>query len=261
MSTSQEAPTATPSGRGRPAWMTVAHWVLATGAFVWLLCDPFAVQAFALATSADVVREPTETYRFATLVLGWARTWIMIALVVSVTALVVLECKRLISRRGSRPTVRRLLFVTMMVGLWCGIIIRYESIAWQGKRLRSMGRVNALDELAFTLRNNWPKEDGEIEGLGPFTAYPFGDPSVLLLLTPYPLDGTDTVIAAVERSPQGVLRFQLGGIDGGDWIEWHGGSSRPANFVGGLSERYSVTQYTPLRESWYLVRYDESTSF
>ena len=68
------------------------------------------------------------------------------------------------------------------------------------------------------------------------------DPRVLLLLTPYALSRTNTVVAAIERSTDGVLRFQLGGDDGGDWIEWHRGEGLPEDFTGGLERRPQATE-------------------
>jgi len=123
-----------------------------------------------------------------------------------------------------------------------------------GKRLRWVPRVDRFQMLAERLIQEWPTEDGEIPGLGPYTSYPIGKPTVLLLLTAYPLEGTDTVISAIERSGE-TIRFQLGGADGGDWIEWHPRKQLPATFTGGLADPHQLERFSSLRSRWYLVRY------
>jgi hypothetical protein len=155
----------------------------------------------------------------------------------------------------NRPSMRRLLMLTALVALWCGLLFQHDEVTWQGKRWRSLGRIDALQTLAESLQSDWPSEDGHIAGVGPFMAYPFGQPRVLILLTPFPIDDGQTRVAAVERSVAGALRFQLAGRDGGDWIEWHRDASRPASFTGGLAEVYRLERQQHLRGDWYLVRY------
>ena len=78
---------------------------------------------------------------------------------------------------------------------------------------------------------------------------------MLLFLTPHPLDSTDTVITAIEKSGDGTLLFELGGGDDGDWIEWHPEGKQPSSFSGGLDERYELQRVSSLNGEWYLVRY------
>lgn len=244
----------------RPRRGMILHALVLVTTSAWLLVDPVAISTFRIGLDRQALTIPTATWQQFQLEVGTIRAVGFLSLVLVVIGLIVFESRRFVSRRSERPTVRSLLFLTAMVGCWGGLLISYESIAWQGKRFRSLDRVSAMDKLAIRLDDDWPAEDGEIDGLGPYMAYPFGKPTVLLLLTPYPLDRTDTVISAIERSTDGALRFQLGGVDGGDWIEWHGNQTRPTSFTGGLSERFNVSQYVPLREDWYLVRYNSPKS-
>jgi hypothetical protein len=232
------------------------HLFAVACAVAWLLADPLAEKTFQIGLDSNFFADPVVRLHQAMGAVRTARTVGLVLLAAVVVGLLLVDFPRFVSRRGPRLTVRRLLFITTIIAAWSGIAVGFPQIAWQGKRLRSMARLEALDAVAMRLHEDWPSGDGEMQGLGPFTAYPFGRPAVLLLLAPYPLDRTDTVIAAIERSSSGVLRFQLRGSDGGDWIEWHGGGSRPASFTGGLLDTHGLKQYVLLRDDWYLVRYD-----
>jgi hypothetical protein len=116
--------------------------------------------------------------------------------------------------------------------------------------------VEQLEPLAERLRDQWPRGDSQLPEIGPFTAYPFGRPSVLLLMQPPSLNRESVHVSAIERSESGALRFQLGGSVANDWAEWHPETSRPRSFVGGLQDAHQLKAYSRLGSGWYLVRYD-----
>lgn len=238
---------------GRPVVLIQVAIIIA--AMVWLLLDPYAVQLVSSMLAGVPRQNPLQTLQTTIEIAGQTRVIIVLSVVVLMIALLLVDLRTLLARSDRRMTLRRLLFTTALIAAWCGLVVSYERIAWEGKRIRTQPRLSALDRLAERLQRDWPTKDGEIEGLGPFTAYPFSRPSLLLLLTPYPLDGTSTVIVAIERSNEGVLRFQLGGRDGGDWVEWHRAGRLPQSFSGGLSDHHGLKQYARLRDTWYLVRY------
>ncbi|MFU7561546.1 hypothetical protein ACMFWY_22895 [Roseiconus sp. JC912] len=222
---------------------------------VWLLADPYAEPTIVIVRNGIGAANVHATLGQLLIEVGRLRVWcigIAAGLLIALSSL----CTTLVVVR-QRYSLRQLLTGTALIGAWCAAIVGAQQITWTGKRFRAASRLNSLDRLAESLESDWPKSDGEIEGLGPFNAYPAVRPSVLLLLTPYPLPGTQTVVAAIERSPNGILRFQLGGEDGGDWIEWHGGASRPRSFTGGLQEDYQLQQFSPIAPDWYLVRYSD----
>tara|TARA_R110002049_G_scaffold285698_4_gene466910 strand:+ start:11064 stop:11843 length:780 start_codon:yes stop_codon:yes gene_type:complete len=153
-------------------------------------------------------------------------------------------------------SLKALIVLMTLSALWCGLVLQFPSIAWQGKRARVFLCLDEFESIASPLRADWPRRDGMIEPIGPFMAYPFGRPSVLVLLTPPSVFDHGTSISAIERSERGALRFQLSGIEGGDWAEWHPPHSQPASFTGGLNDHYRLSSHLPLGNGWYLVRYD-----
>ena len=231
------------------------HSVLLVLVVGWLWGDPLAERF--LGAVRDVLGNPLTKREWAKLpqVGGSWRVAGMIAFVGVWGCAIGAECLRFLRKRAGNVSLRRMLSFVALIGVWCAICLQAHNVMWEGKRWRAQRRLAALDKLATELTNDWPSEDGEIEGLGPFTAYPFGKPQVLLLLTPYPLAGTNTVVAAVEKGSDGQLRFQLGGADGGVWVERHRPESRPKSFVGGLADSHELSRTAELNDGWYLVRY------
>lgn len=160
------------------------------------------------------------------------------------------------SASGGR-TIKSMLAVTAVIGLWCGLAVQHRNLAWQGKRVRLASQLDQFRELSETLKDDFPREDGTLSSLGPFMAYPIGRPTVLILLTPPSVSRTGTTVSAIEKLDNG-LAFQLSGIDGGDWVQWHPESQQPTSFVGGLSDIQTMRSSLRLAKNWYLVRYEAS---
>ena len=117
-----------------------------------------------------------------------------------------------------------MVFATL-VGVWIAVGVSHREIAWQGKRLRLYVQLEQFDVIVQSLREDWPREDGQHERLGPYMAYPFGQPRTLMLLAPPQVSPTGTTVAAVEKLRSGGLSFQLSGTEQGDsnlndWLEW-----------------------------------------
>lgn len=165
------------------------------------------------------------------------------------------------AQRSSLKSLRGLIALTAVVALWCGFVVNYDAIAWQGKRLRIAWRIGELETLAQPLRTTFPDADGELPRLGPFMAYPFGTPTILILLKPPTVGSGELCVGAVQRGNQGDIKFQFTGPDGGDWAEWHPEASQPRSFVGGLGDHHQLATSLRLGSGWYLVRYHDAAGF
>ncbi|MEM6364587.1 MAG: hypothetical protein AAF745_09180 [Planctomycetota bacterium] len=250
-----ENSTPTPRRTRSIGWWRFCHIVIPLLMIVWLSIDPLAIRSFDQILLVDDPNNPLERFTRGQNDVGSWRPFLILICGAIGFVLIGIDLSKAVSRK--RPmTVGGLLMITAAIALWSSVLTQREQIAWAGKSLRWKPRLDHFETLASRLMRDWPTEDGSIEGLGPFTSYPFGRPTVLLLLTPYPLEDTDTVIAAISRS-EDTLRFQLGGKDGGDWIEWHPVNQSPTSFTGGLSERRDLLQSSPLRPRWFLVRYQQ----
>jgi hypothetical protein len=152
--------------------------------------------------------------------------------------------------------VRSWFVVTVILGLWLTLWLRWPDLAWRGQAFRLGGQIGEFQTLASSLNNDWPTTDGERPELGPFSAYPIDKPQVLVLLTQGEIPGASARFSAVERSDGGTLRFRLTGDELGAWLEWHPTHDEPAGFVGGLSAHREVARFESLGNDWYLVHYE-----
>lgn len=187
---------------------------------------------------------------------GTATSWHLPGSGVILALVVTLSIELIVQGLGrTNITIQRILLATFFVGFWCVALANIPQVAWYGKCQRVQWRLEALESLALALSQQWPDRDGEIEGLGPFVAYPIGKPSTLLLLAPTPLDRTDLVVTAITRSDAcHSIRFQLGGSEVEDWIEFHP-FGNPCSYTSGLSQEYDLKLYSMLKHNWFLVRY------
>lgn len=144
----------------------------------------------------------------------------------------------------------------MLVAMfWFALAIHVSNLAWFGKHLRMTQQVESLEWLAEPIRSNWPTQDGDSERLGPYMAYPVGRPTVLLMLTPPSLWENDIRISSIVRTEPGSVRFQLSGVEGDVWAEWHPDGETPNSFRTGLGEHLKLDRYSQMSEHWYLARY------
>ncbi|MEX2317961.1 MAG: hypothetical protein WD669_12460 [Pirellulales bacterium] len=144
---------------------------------------------------------------------------------------------------------------TGLLAAWLAVFVTLPEIAWRGQQRRMRAELTGFEALAQSLREEWPRADGERPGLGPFMAYPVGKPSMIMLLTTPEVSPSGVSIAAVEHSPQGGLRFQLTGDERGTWLEWHPPGEKPGSFTGGLVDDHMLERIAALERGWFLVRY------
>lgn len=135
------------------------------------------------------------------------------------------------------------------------LMMAWSDVLWFGREFRVSQRIDSLEPTAKQLQNEWPLVDGDLPGVGPFSAYPYGRATCLLRLTQPDDRSSELTYQSIERSPAGGLRFQLGGAERGAWLEWHPRGERPDSFRGGLAARYQLDRATHLRDGWYLTRY------
>jgi hypothetical protein len=152
-------------------------------------------------------------------------------------------------------TLKSWLVLVGLIGAWFGLIGSWSSICWIGKKYRMRGERDVFAAIATSLREDWPQQDGNRPEIGPFMAYPVGQPSTLILLTLPDLPDTNATISLVERSRGGGLHFELAGSERGDWLEWHPAGAKPASYIGGLMEPRDLVRFESLGDGWYLVRY------
>jgi hypothetical protein len=161
------------------------------------------------------------------------------------------------------PAYRRIrswLAFTLLCAAWLTLAVTWRELAWRGQILRVHQLVEAFEPIAASLRADWPSEDGQRPGIGPFMGYPIGRPTMLMLLTMPRAPGTSVDIASIERSSSGALRFLLAGSEPGVWLEWHPPQSKPISFIGGLMGEFDLRRVASIGDGWYLVRYNESAS-
>jgi len=228
---------------------------------LWTAADPALVSLLDRLLNLPVVGigETAWLTQFGQLRLGLFSA--LLGVVVLSFAGILIGMFRRSAQRSSLKSLRGLIALTAVVALWCGFTVNYDAIAWQGKRLRIAWRLGELETLAQPLRSTFPSADGELPHLGPFMAYPFGTPTVLILLKPPRVGSDELCVGAVQRGEQGDIKFQLTGPNGGDWAEWHPQSSQPRSFVGGLGDQHQLAASLRLGNGWYLARYRDPAGF
>jgi hypothetical protein len=159
--------------------------------------------------------------------------------------------------RRFRLTRSWLLFTALACG-WLGFLVGWPEVYWNGQQRRMRAVLIPAEELARHLDANWPAEDGNLTGVGPFLAYPIGDPTTLLPLQWAGFPKTRLRFAAIERTNEGALRFELSGSELGAWLEWHPDGREPATFVSGLDSTYTIIRQQRLAPNWFVVRYRAS---
>jgi len=152
-------------------------------------------------------------------------------------------------------SVRAWLLFMLLVSGWLGTVIAGPEIYWLGQQRRMRRVLAPVETMAQQLNANWPVEDGDMPGIGPYLAYPKGRPTLVLPLKWIAFPDTSLRFSAVERSTDGVIRFELTGNEAGAWLEWRADDRPPKTFKNGLEMYYNVSRHQRLATHWYLVRY------
>ncbi len=237
----------------RRAWMSQIGLLVML--CLWIAFDPaFELMCERLRAG---FRSPIAGLHDTVAYVGWLRPALFCVLIVATVSSFAWTLAGLLLRSPKQMrSLKAWLAVTGVVACWCGLAINASSIAWYGKRTRLAWQIEKFESIVGPLRTQWPDNDGALPEIGPFMAYPFGNPSTLLLLQPPSLSDHGLCISAVDRGESGAIRLQLSGIHNGDWVEWHPEASRPQSFSGGLSDHHQLESSLPLGSGWYLVRYD-----
>jgi hypothetical protein len=241
-----------PIGRLTQHPMQIVWWIslaVAFAAIVWLFLDSLAAHAVALYTGQAATWAPggvlNPSFARMLAVKACAATAIVSLITVAATLLIGPP-----SQRG----VRSWLGLMTLLAAWFTLAFAWQDIAWAGSCWRISDTIVHIEPIARQLNDAWPCEDGAVPGLGQFSAYPVGRPRTLLIIADDPI-AVRPSIAAVERSPQGALRFQLAGKETGAWLEWHPAGSEPATFTGGLEDSQQLERSSQLAPQWFAVRY------
>lgn len=235
--------------------ISIIHVALLLLMISWIACDP----AFELMWSrfAQGITTPLAAFQDAVAYVGWIRPTLLLMMVAATVSSFIWTFAAMLGRSSKQQrSLKAALALTTLAAVWCGLVINTSSLAWYGKRIRLAWKIQALEAIVRPLRTDWPDNDGELPGIGPYMAYPFGNPSTLILLQPPSVPSSEFLISAVDRGELGTIRLQLSGVHAGDWVEWHPSASRPQSFSGGLSDRYDLKSSVSLGSGWYLVRYD-----
>ena len=193
-----------------------------------------------------VVRDPSR--------LGIGVTIGTVAVIVAIITLAVIFGSLFFGGRRFQ-TLRMWLVLTALVCGWLGLAVSWPDIYWRGQQARADVVLPAAESFARELNAYWPHEDGELPGVGGFQAYPFGEPSMLMTFGDAHFPDSELRFPSIERSGDGVLRFELADGEGGAWLEWRRDDSEPHSFKGGLETNYELTRVARLAPGWFLVRY------
>jgi hypothetical protein len=243
----------------------LAHWMLG---FAWILNALLLIVAFVWVyadgqsriTMVRLIRKASfrESTSFARVVdsLQSGEAIFFLAFATAIVLLTLIAMFGGLFIGGSRfRTMRTWLLFTALVAGWLGFFSTWEDVYWRGQQRRIAPVLAEAEKMARYLDANWPFEDGELAGVGPFLAYPKGAPTVLLPLRWITFPDTSLRFSAVENSTDGTIRFELAGDETGAWLEWRRDERVPRDFTGGLEAHYRVGRTQQLAPHWYLVRY------
>ncbi|QDU57714.1 hypothetical protein [Aeoliella mucimassa] len=181
--------------------------------------------------------------------------WPTLAIAAAAATGLVMLASVLVGPRRFR-SVRSWLLLMVAAAGWLTLGLGTDDLYWQGQQMRASQAVDPLSEFAEQLASHWPEDDGDWDNLGPFLAYPKPAPTSLLLVGTPQLPGTRFTVSAIERTQDGVLRFELAGGEQPAWLEWQPDGGQPGDFKSGLETPYRVDKLAQLTSKWYLVHYN-----
>ena len=202
--------------------MWIFHGAFLATMFLWIGLDPsFDLMIERLRANST---SPTAAFHDAAAYVGWLRVelfaTVLLGGMISYGWLLVGMLRRSASSRQLR-SLRAALALIAISSLWCGLTVNASSLTWQSKRIRLAWQIDKFEKIVQPLRSEWPGNDGELPGLGPFMAYPLGDPSTLIMLQPPSVSQGGLYISAIDRDESGAIRLQLSGVRTEDW-GWNG---------------------------------------
>src|SRR5690606_33114127 len=131
-----------------------------------------------------------------------------------------------------------------------------ELIHWQGQASRLSPCLNSFQQLVDDFERGLTEPATEPRLLDAYLGYPnAANPRAVLFLARQTVPNSQITFAAIERSPGGIVRFQLAGEEFDAWVERHPAGSLPASFEGGLGTQHTLLRYKQLDPHWHLTRY------
>jgi hypothetical protein len=158
----------------------------------------------------------------------------------------------------AQRSVRSWLAFTVLVAAWLTLAVTWRELSWHSQASRMKRQLSGLDFVVKSLQADTPTADSQRPDLGPFMAYPSGEPRTLILLTTPAIGDARVSVRAIELAAKGGVRLQLAGGESGAWLEWQPPGTVPESFRGGLMTQYQLERSAPLADGWFLVRYRES---
>ncbi|HYO26272.1 MAG TPA: hypothetical protein VEQ85_15130 [Lacipirellulaceae bacterium] len=222
------------------------------GLLTWIACDPqFMEPLFSV--------DPDSPQGLLTIPMSSGRWKALLALATVAALTFGAMALGLFVATRRRRTVRAWLLFLTAAAAWCAVFASWRDLQWAGRTWRAGRLTSEFERFAAPLRSKWPTDDGASQALGPYSAYPIGNPRTLMLLAP-PAAPDPFWFGAIERSSAGALRFELKGQGPGIWMEWHPEESRPQDFEGGLDVAYELDRASALGGGWFLTAYRTFTS-
>ena len=235
------------------------HLSLLAGLVVWLMADPRVAHAIpVLFSHVEAIAAGENDSLAVSKSLAPALATLRASLIAAAGSLLLMLAGFWLGGRRARG-LRSWLLYTTIVSAWLGLYLTWPTLAWQGQQWRLGAQITNIDDFAAKIDAHWPPLDDQVPELGAFISYPLDTPSTLLLLRHVRFPGTDLEFSAVERTPDGALRFELTGHERGVWLEWRPDTSPPGPFQNGVETYYQVQQAGQLSPHWYLVRYVPSS--
>ena len=184
-----------------------------------------------------------------------ARRFAMVCLLGLVGACLTIWFSAILIGRSADRSIRSWLAITGAVALWLSFIGSWNEIGWFGKQWRAKNYIDSYKPIAENLKASWPRHEGEHAMLGMFQAYPTGRPRSVLLMSCPKMMGDQPTFNGVERTADNGIAFPMIGADGGDWLEWHPATGKPASYQTGLQQDLKLQRAAALKDGWFLVRY------
>lgn len=238
-------------------WALWSAWVLSAvllfAAFAWTYFDGRSLQAL------EVLRSSLGLESGVSITSSGRIRSPGVALAITAALVAVLSMLTLVIGLFAGPhrfrTMRAwLVFMALACG-WLGFIAGYPEVYWHGQQRRVKAILQPANELVLYLHANWPTEDGDMTGIGPYLAYPQGKPTTIQPLRWATFPATKLRYSAIEGTDDGAIRFELSGSEAGAWLEWRPDEREPASFVSGLESSYTIVRKQRLAPNWFLVRY------
>lgn len=243
-------------------WMLALAWTtnvaILVAAAIWIFSDGRSLKSIELVGreigSLSLLQTPRATPRLPVAV-NVAKAGVLLAL----GTLAVVFGGLFFGTQFFRGLRQWLLFVTLICA-WLGLLTTWPELYWYGQQVRLRRHVQAYNAFASELQTDWPRQDGEMPEMGPYLAYPIGEPTMLLFLGAGMIPNTPIRIAAIERPSDEAMHFELAGAEIGACLAWRLDDSPPTAYLGGLDTENQIVRYARLAPNWYLVRYKTSAA-